>query len=71
MDNRGPPVFSKTGTNMVVIRPVQDSSAGYWPQLVQVDVSLDVPSNEMPISLTHGQFEVTKLLGWDEKQHYV
>ena len=56
---------------MVIIRPVQDSSTGYWPQVVQVDVSGDIPSNDMPNSLTHGQFEVTKLLGWDETKHFV
>lgn len=56
---------------MVVIRPVQDRAAGYWPQLVQVDVSGQLPSTEMPISLTHGQFEVTSILGWDEAKHTV
>jgi len=69
--NRGAPTFSKTGKSMVVIRPVQDLSAGFWPQIVQVDVSGDSPSTELPISLTHGQFEVTKILGWDETSHYV
>lgn len=71
MDNRGPPLFDKSGKSMVIIRPVQDSSTGYWPQVVQVDVSEDIPSNDMPNSLTHGQFEVTKLLGWDETKHFV
>ena len=56
---------------MVVIRPVQDLSAGFWPQIVQVDVSGEKPSMELPISLTHGQFEVTKILGWDEASHTV
>ena len=71
VDNRGPPLFDKSGKSMVIIRPVQDSSTGYWPQVVQVDVSGDIPSNDMPNSLTHGQFEVTKLVGWDETKHFV
>ena len=71
VENRGAPHFSKAGDSMVVIRPVQDSSAGFWPQIVQVDVSGDTPSNDLPTSLTHGQFEVTKILGWDESRHYV
>ena len=56
---------------MVVIRPVQHLYSGFWPQIVQVDVSGESPSTELPISLTHGQFEVTKILGWDEASHYV
>lgn len=56
---------------MVVIRPVQDSHAGFWPQIVQVDVRGSAPSKELPISLTHGQFEVTKILAWNEAKQDV
>jgi hypothetical protein len=71
VENRGPPIFSSSGNSMVVIKPVQDSLAGYWPQIVQVDVRGEVPSSDFPISLTHGQFEVTKIIGWDEASHIV
>lgn len=56
---------------MVTIRSVQDQGAGFWPQIVQVDISGESPSNDIPTSLTHGQFEVTQILGWDESSHYV
>ena len=56
---------------MVVIRPVQDREAGFWPQIVQVDIGGNVPSTEMPVILTIGRFEVSQILAWDEEKHFV
>ena len=63
---------------MVLIHPVRDSgTAGHFPQLAQVKVEVaNAPGQGKMIvheaaSLTHGAFDVTKLLQWDEENHAV
>jgi hypothetical protein len=53
---------------------VRDSSAGHFPQVVRVDISNGVSSvvaSSNAASLTHGKFEVTQLVDWDEDNHLV
>ena len=67
VENRGLPKFKSTGAEMVLIEPVRDGDAGYFPQLVHgaVSTSQIIPA----MQLTQGQFEVTKVLGWDETEN--
>ena len=66
-ENTGAPVFSKSGTEMLMIKPVQDSLFGYFPQLVHLDLN----SEFEPAPVTHGTFHVTDILGWDEEKNFV
>ena len=67
VENRGLPKFKSTGAEMVLIEPVRDGDAGYFPQLVhgKVSTSQIIPA----MQLTQGQFEVTKVVGWDENEN--
>ena len=69
MENRGLPTFKSTGKEMVLIEPIQDRDAGYFPQLVlgKVSTSQIIPATQ----LTQGQFEVTKIVGWDETENFL
>ncbi len=81
VDGPGVPVFSADGSQILLIRPVRDSENGHFPQLVQgeaVSPQLSSTPNlngnallKEPVSLTHGTFEVTEIIGWDEKNHFV
>ena len=64
VENRGLPTFKSSGKEMILIEPIRDGDAGYFPQLVhgKVSTSQIIPA----IQLTQGQFEVTKVVGWDE-----
>ena len=64
IENRGLPLFNSKGNEMVLIEPIRDGKAGYFPQLVlgKVSTTQVIPS----MQLTQGQFEVTKIVSWDE-----
>jgi len=64
VENRGLPKFKSSGKEMVLIEPIRDGDSGYFPQLVlgKVSTSQVIPATQ----LTQGQFEVTKIVGWDE-----
>ena len=68
------PIFSRNLSSLVTIRPVRDSSAGHFGQVVVVDISDGRPSavaSSNAVSLTHGKFEVVQIIGWDEDNHFV
>ena len=50
---------------MLLIEPIREGDAGYFPHLVHGIVSTTqvIPT----IQLTQGRYEVTKVVGWDEK----
>ena len=50
---------------MVLIEPIREGDAGYFPHLVHGIASTTqvIPTKQ----LTQGQYEVTKVVGWDEK----
>jgi hypothetical protein len=71
---KGGPIFSRDLQTLVTIRPVRDSSAGYFAQVVRVDLSGGQSSaiaSSNAASLTFGKFEVTELVDWDEERHFV
>ena len=65
VENRGLPIFKSSGQEMVLIEPIREGDAGYFPHLVHGIVSTTqvIPT----IQITQGQYEVTKIVGWDEK----
>ena len=65
VENRGLPIFKSSGKEMLLIEPIREGDAGYFPHLVHGIVSTTqvIPT----IQLTQGQYEVTKVVGWDEK----
>ena len=65
VENRGLPMFKSSRKEMVLIEPIREGDAGYFPHLVHgiVSTSQVIPSKQ----LTQGQYEVTKVVGWDEK----
>jgi hypothetical protein len=56
-----PPLFSINGTSYVTIAPVKDGPTGFYKHIVWVNVL-----KEQIVPLTHGKFEVTKILAWDQ-----
>jgi len=69
LENRGLPIFSKSGKEMILIEPIRDGEAGFWPQLIHTRVSdqHSIPGSQ----LTQGRFEVTKMEGWDQEKQIV
>ena len=65
VENRGLPIFKSSGKEMALIEPIREGDAGYFPHLVHGIVSTTqvIPA----IQLTQGEYEVTKVVGWDEK----
>ena len=65
VENRGLPMFKSSGEEMVLIEPIRDGDAGYFPHLVHgiVSTSQVIPA----MQLTQGQYEVTKVVAWDEQ----
>lgn len=55
------PLFSSNGSTYVTIGPVKDGAAGYYKHIISVNV---LRKQEVP--LTHGKFEVVKILVWDQ-----
>ncbi|XP_058799577.1 inactive dipeptidyl peptidase 10 isoform X3 [Phymastichus coffea] len=55
------PVFSQNGTSYITIAPIKDDSADYYKHILWVDVL-----KKQIIPVTHGKFEVTKILAWDQ-----
>jgi len=69
VENRGLPLFKSSGKDMVLIEPIRDGDAGFFPHLVHGVVSTTqvIPA----IQVTQGQYEVTKVVGWDEKSDLI
>lgn len=58
------PVFSRHGGQCLARLPVQDGDRGNF-----MHVCLIQQGNVIP--LTHGSFELTKIIAWDEDQHII
>lgn len=56
------PVFSYNGAHALVRLPVQDGENGHYMHACQLFSNNVVP-------LTHGAFELSKILAWDEENH--
>lgn len=56
------PVYNYNGTQALLRLPVKDGSNGHYMHACQV-------FNNNVIPLTHGSFEVVKIVGWDEEHH--
>ena len=55
------PVFSVNGSSYIAITPVRDGPTGYYKHIVWVNVL-----KKQLVPLTHGRFEVTKIVAWDQ-----
>ncbi|XP_014233663.1 dipeptidyl aminopeptidase-like protein 6 [Trichogramma pretiosum] len=55
-----PPIFTLNGSHYITIAPVKQGAHGNFRHIVIVDVT-----KKQVFPLTHGQLEVTKILGWD------
>lgn len=56
------PVFSRNGVHALVRLPVQDGDNGHYMHACQLYANNVIP-------LTHGAFELSKILAWDEDNH--
>ncbi|GAB1868634.1 Dipeptidyl peptidase 4 [Camponotus japonicus] len=55
------PLFSANGSSYVAISPVKDGPAGYYKHIIWANVL-----RKQVVPLTHGKFEVVKILVWDQ-----
>lgn len=66
MDSQEAPLFSMDGNNYITISPVRDGPAGFFRHIV----SVNIPKKRV-FPLTHGKFEVAKILAWDHNENLV
>lgn len=66
MDLQEAPLFSSDGKNYVTISPLRDGHAGLFRHIV----SVNIPKKRI-LPLTHGKFEVAKILAWDHMENFV
>lgn len=55
------PTFSTNGSSYIAISPVKDGAAGYYKHIIWVHVG-----RKLVVPLTHGKFEVTRIVAWDQ-----
>ncbi|EZA53922.1 inactive dipeptidyl peptidase 10 isoform X2 [Ooceraea biroi] len=60
------PLFSPNGSSYITISPVKEGAAGYYKHIIWVNV---LRKQEVP--LTHGKFEVVKILVWDQTNNTI
>ncbi|CAG7824881.1 unnamed protein product, partial [Allacma fusca] len=60
------PLFSNNGSSYLIRIPWRDGEAGLFRHVVWIDVET---RKEIPI--THGPYEVTKILAWDQHANYM
>lgn len=58
--------FASNGSTYIAITPLRDGIAGLFKHLVHVNIS-----QKRSIPLTHGTFEVQKIVYWDEINNLV
>ncbi|XP_030381131.1 prolyl endopeptidase FAP [Scaptodrosophila lebanonensis] len=66
VDTVSVPLFSMNATVYVAISPLRDGSFGYFRHIVHVDID-----NNRVLPLTHGQYEVNRLLHWDQVDNWI
>ncbi|XP_071447792.1 prolyl endopeptidase FAP isoform X1 [Hetaerina americana] len=60
------PIFSSDGSSYVALAPVRDGSAGYFTHITLVSVP-----RRRSIPLTHGRYDVRRILAWDHTDDLV
>ncbi|RZF33294.1 hypothetical protein LSTR_LSTR007639 [Laodelphax striatellus] len=60
------PLFSPDGNVYLTLAPVRDGQAGFYRHIV----SVNIPKKRM-LPLTHGTFEVSRIVAWDHANHLV
>lgn len=60
VDPPSTPIFSPNGNVYLTLAPVRDGTAGFYRHIIHVNI----PKKRM-LPLTHGIFEVNKIVGWD------
>lgn len=60
------PFFASNGSTYISISPLRDGAAGLYRHLVHVNIS-----KKRVIPLTHGTFEVQKIVYWDETNEFM
>ncbi|XP_063905183.1 inactive dipeptidyl peptidase 10 isoform X2 [Zophobas morio] len=60
------PVFGRDSSNYITVAPVRDGPAGYFRHAV----SVNIPKRRI-IPLTHGKYEVTRILTWDHSNDVI
>ncbi|XP_055634110.1 inactive dipeptidyl peptidase 10 isoform X2 [Toxorhynchites rutilus septentrionalis] len=66
VDEMSVPFFSQNGSSYIAISPLRDGAAGHFRHLVHVHIG-----KKRIIPLTHGRFEVNKILHWDQANNFV
>ncbi|XP_011863227.1 PREDICTED: septin-interacting protein 1-like isoform X2 [Vollenhovia emeryi] len=56
-----PPLFSVNGSSYIAISPVKDGPTGYYKHIIWTNVL-----RKQTVPLTHGKFEVVRILVWDQ-----
>ncbi|XP_059616600.1 inactive dipeptidyl peptidase 10 isoform X2 [Phlebotomus argentipes] len=71
-DNRGwvdeysVPFFSANGSSYIAVSPLRDGGAGHFRHLVHIHI----PKKQI-LPLTHGRYEVTKIVYWDQINNFI
>jgi hypothetical protein len=60
------PLFSSDGSCYLARLPVLEGQYGYYKHVCHVDIA-----SRRTTPLTQGRFEVTKILAWDEENHFM
>ncbi|XP_047736986.1 venom dipeptidyl peptidase 4 isoform X1 [Hyalella azteca] len=60
------PIFSENGMSFLVRLPVRDGEHGNFAHINLYDVNM-----RRVTPMTHGPFDVTEILGWDEQNGYI
>lgn len=60
------PFFSSNGSTYIAISPLRDGASGLFRHLVHVSIA-----KKRVIPLTHGTFEVKRIVHWDEANEFV
>lgn len=66
VDAQPPPLFAPDGNNYVTMAPVRDGLAGFYRHIVHVNIT-----RKRVVPLTHGKFEVARILAWDHQHQQV
>ena len=60
------PVFALNGSSYIAISPLRDGAAGHYRHLFHNDIS-----KKRIVPLTHGRYEVNKIVHWDQMNNFV
>ncbi|XP_043070568.1 inactive dipeptidyl peptidase 10 isoform X2 [Drosophila grimshawi] len=66
VDTVSVPLFASNASVYVAISPLRDGSFGYFRHIVHVDID-----NNRVLPLTHGPYEVNRLLHWDQHDNWI